>query len=125
MVRDGEEALDFLFATGKFAGETPNSLKVILLDLKLPKVDGLAFVEALRAEGCPTPQIALISGAGPPTARARALRLGCRIFGKPFALAELLAWFDTVEAQVAPTRALLEWRTQGGRSVRSAQRAWR
>ena len=97
---------------------------LLLVDLLMPEVDGLAFVEGLRAQGCPTPQIALMSGAWPPTARARALRLGCRIFGKPFARADLLAWFDTVEAQVDPTRVLLDWRAPGWQLARPAPGAW-
>ncbi len=88
---------------------------LLLVDLLMPEVDGLAFVEGLLAKGCPAPQIALMSGAWSPAARARALRLGCRLFRKPFALADLLAWFATVEAQVDPTRALLDWPGQGWR----------
>lgn len=50
-VTDGEEALDFLFARGKFAGRTlENWPKVVLLDLKLPKVDGLELLRAMRAD---------------------------------------------------------------------------
>ncbi len=42
VVRDGVEALDYIFADGDHAGENGADLpKVILLDLKLPKVDGL------------------------------------------------------------------------------------
>ena len=51
VVRDGEEALDYLFARGRYAPpakvETP---QVILLDLKLPKLDGLEVLRALRAQ---------------------------------------------------------------------------
>jgi two-component system response regulator len=50
VVKDGEEALDFVFATGRFAARTPNHLKVILLDLKLPKVSGLEVLQKLKAE---------------------------------------------------------------------------
>ena len=50
-VKDGEEALDFLFARGKFAdrsvGHPP---KVVLLDLRLPKVDGLEVLRQVRAD---------------------------------------------------------------------------
>jgi len=49
VARDGEEALDFLFCRGRFAGrsqEAPPSL--VLLDLKLPKVDGLEVLREIR-----------------------------------------------------------------------------
>lgn len=49
VVKDGAEALDFIFHTGSFAGGT-NKLKVILLDLKLPKVSGLEVLQKLKQE---------------------------------------------------------------------------
>ena len=49
VVRDGEEALDFLFCRGQYAGRGPNGQpKVILLDLKLPKVSGLEVLKAIK-----------------------------------------------------------------------------
>ena len=51
VVRDGAEALDYLFCTGPYADRNPLDLpQVILLDLKLPKVDGLDVLRRLRAE---------------------------------------------------------------------------
>ncbi len=47
-VHDGEEALDYLFRRGSFAGRTSNNPVVILLDLKLPKVDGLQVLKAIK-----------------------------------------------------------------------------
>lgn len=48
-VKDGEEALDFLFARGEFSERnTENKPKVILLDLKLPKVNGLEILKTIR-----------------------------------------------------------------------------
>lgn len=51
VVRDGQEALDFLFGIGDYEGrDTTVQPHVILLDLKLPKVDGLEVLQALRSD---------------------------------------------------------------------------
>src|SRR5580693_2886335 len=51
VVRDGVEALDYLFATGAYAGRDVSELPtVVLLDLKLPKLDGLGVLGRLRAD---------------------------------------------------------------------------
>jgi CheY-like chemotaxis protein len=50
VARDGVEALDFLFGTGAHAGRDLNVMpQVILLDLKLPRVDGLEVLRRVRA----------------------------------------------------------------------------
>jgi len=49
-VQDGEEALDFLFCRGEYAGKECGELAVILLDLKLPKVDGLQVLRAIKSD---------------------------------------------------------------------------
>ena len=50
-VKDGQEALDYLFAKGKYAGrDTSVEPAMILLDLKLPKVGGLEVLEQLRKD---------------------------------------------------------------------------
>ena len=51
VVRDGVEALDFLFCTGSYTERDPNDLpEVILLDLKLPKLDGLEVLRRIRED---------------------------------------------------------------------------
>ena len=50
VVGDGAEALDFIFAKGVYAERGLNHLKVILLDLKLPKVSGLEVLQRLKAD---------------------------------------------------------------------------
>ena len=50
VARDGEEALDYLFGTGRYQDRDMNILpQVVLLDLKLPKVDGLEVLKAIRS----------------------------------------------------------------------------
>jgi two-component system response regulator len=49
VVRDGAEALDYLFATGKYAGRDASALPaVVLLDLQLPRIDGLGVLRRIR-----------------------------------------------------------------------------
>ena len=51
VARDGEEALDFLFCRGPFRDrDIAGGPRVVLLDLKLPKLDGLEVLRALRAD---------------------------------------------------------------------------
>ncbi len=51
VVRDGAEALDFIFCTGDYSDrKMENAPKVILLDLKLPRVDGLEVLEKIKSD---------------------------------------------------------------------------
>lgn len=51
VARDGEEAIDFLFCRGPFEGRrVEEAPRVILLDLKLPKVDGLEVLRAIKGD---------------------------------------------------------------------------
>lgn len=50
VARNGADALDYLFGTGVYAGRDPHDLPlVVLLDLKLPKIDGLEVLRRIRA----------------------------------------------------------------------------
>lgn len=49
-VRDGAEALDYLYRRGSFAGRTSGQPAVVMLDLKMPKVDGLEVLRTIKAD---------------------------------------------------------------------------
>jgi len=49
-VKDGEEALDYLFCSGKYTGRNPSHPpKLVLLDIKMPKVDGIEVLRRIKA----------------------------------------------------------------------------
>jgi CheY-like chemotaxis protein len=50
VARDGEEALDYLYCRGKFRERTSDNPAVLLLDLKLPKIDGLEVLQHIKAD---------------------------------------------------------------------------
>jgi CheY-like chemotaxis protein len=50
VARDGAEALDYLYGRGKFAGHANGLPVVVLLDLKMPKVDGLEVLRQMRTD---------------------------------------------------------------------------
>lgn len=63
-VDDGAEALDFIFGRARYEGrKIGGDLKVILLDLKLPKVDGLEVLKAIKSDErtCAIPVVVLTS----------------------------------------------------------------
>lgn len=64
VARDGVEALDFIFGTGMYADRDPSELpQLVLLDLKLPKVDGLEVLRQVREDErtCRLPVVILTS----------------------------------------------------------------
>ena len=50
VARDGAEALDYLYARGKHAGREPGRPALVLLDLKMPKIDGLEVLRQIKTD---------------------------------------------------------------------------
>jgi CheY-like chemotaxis protein len=50
VARDGAEALDFIYCRGEYAERAPRDPAVVLLDLKLPKIDGLEVLERIKRD---------------------------------------------------------------------------
>src|SRR5262245_26678129 len=50
VVRDGEEALDYLYRRGIYRMRTPGNPAVVVLDLKLPKIDGLEVLRVVKGD---------------------------------------------------------------------------
>jgi two-component system response regulator len=79
---DGEEALDFVFCRGPFAGRDPHwPLKLILLDLKLPKLDGLEVLRRLKSDaGTRTIPVVLLTSSKEESDRREGYLLGANSF---------------------------------------------
>ena len=78
ILNDGAEALDFIFCTGQFAGrETSRCPKVMLLDLKLPKIDGIEVLRRIRAdERTRTIPVVVLTSSNEERDRVEAYKLG-------------------------------------------------
>ena len=63
VARDGAEALDYLYARGAYAGRPPGDPLLVLLDLKMPRVDGLEVLRQIKADPAlqPIPVVVLTS----------------------------------------------------------------
>lgn len=73
VVEDGAEALDFIFCRGKYAQrKAPHLPKVVFLDLKLPKVDGLKVLKEIKADErvCKIPVVIVTSSHEDPDIQA-------------------------------------------------------
>jgi two-component system response regulator len=82
VARDGVEALDFIFGTGEHAGRDAAHLpKVVFLDLKMPRVDGLEVLRRLRADDrTRTIPVVVLTSSDEEQDLARSYRLGANSY---------------------------------------------
>ena len=77
-LKDGAEALDYLFCKGPWSGRDPGEMpKLILLDLKMPKVDGIEVLRQIKADaGTRTIPVVLLTSSSEEKDVARSYQLG-------------------------------------------------
>lgn len=82
VAHDGQEALDYLFGTGRHAGRDTGDLPaVILLDLKMPKVDGIEVLRRLRAdERTKLLPVVILTSSKEEKDRVNGYRFGCNSY---------------------------------------------
>jgi CheY-like chemotaxis protein len=80
-VRDGQEALDYIQGQGATASRTPNVPLLLLLDINMPKVDGVGVLQAIKADPA-TAQIPVImlTTTDDPREVDRCYQLGCSVY---------------------------------------------
>lgn len=92
VARDGVEALDYLMCRGKFAQRPQGSPAVVLLDLKLPKIDGLQVLEAIKKdESLQSVPVVVLTSSREEKDLLRSYKLGVNAYVvKPVAFQEFL-----------------------------------
>jgi CheY-like chemotaxis protein len=81
VVRDGQEALDYLYRQGDFADRPPGDPIVVLLDLKMPRVDGLEVLRRVKADpGLRHVPIVMLTSSGEERDLVESYRLGVNAY---------------------------------------------
>ncbi len=80
-VRDGQEALDYIRGVGDFAGRTLNDYTLLLLDINMPKVDGIEVLRQLKADPSTAKiPVIMLTTTDDPREVERCYDLGCSVY---------------------------------------------
>jgi CheY-like chemotaxis protein len=81
VARDGQQALDYLYGRGEFSGRSRENPAVILLDLKLPKVDGLEVLQQVKSdENLKTIPVVVLTSSNEEKDMMRSYKLGVNAY---------------------------------------------
>jgi two-component system response regulator len=103
IANDGAEASDYLFGTGKFAGrDKKDAPALVLLDLKIPKVDGFELLRRIRSDdGLQNTRVAILTSSTEDKDQEMAVELKADLYlKKPVDFSEFLTLVKTVEPLV-------------------------
>jgi two-component system response regulator len=76
-VKDGAEALDYLFCTGEYAGRSPaRPPKLVLLDIKMPKIDGIEVLRRIKDSQLKTVPVVVMTSSNEERDVVESYRLG-------------------------------------------------
>jgi CheY-like chemotaxis protein len=93
-VRDGQEALDYVLAQGEHAGRVPDGPLLLLLDIRMPRVDGVEVLRRLKASPVASAiPVVILTTTDNPHEVARCYELGCSVY-----VTKPVAYDDLVEA---------------------------
>jgi two-component system, response regulator len=94
-VKDGEEALEYLFASGRYAGRDRNHPpKLVLLDIKMPKIDGIEVLRRVKASDLKSVPVVVMTSSNEERDVLESYRLGVNSYiVKPV---QFEAFIDTV-----------------------------
>jgi CheY-like chemotaxis protein len=79
-VKDGEEALDYLFGNGAYAGRDQARPKLVLLDIKMPKVDGIEVLRRLKASPLKSVPVVVMTSSNEERDVVESYRLGANSY---------------------------------------------
>lgn len=91
-VKDGQEALDYVRSEGQFAGQVPHDLLLMVLDINMPRVDGIEVLRQIKAdERTAKIPVIMLTTTDDPREVERCYELGCSVYvTKPVAHEEFI-----------------------------------